>query len=46
MNKNDTRAGVLKNLNNAHEAEITCADFSQTSGLTATGSKESEIRVW
>jgi WD40 repeat protein len=46
MSKNDSRNGILKNLSNAHESEITCADYSQVSGLLATGSKDSEIRIW
>jgi len=46
LNKDDMRKGVLKNLSNAHDNEITCADFSQTSGLLVTGSKDSEVRIW
>lgn len=46
LNKNDTRNGVLKNVYNAHDSEITCADYSQVSGLLATASKDSEIRIW
>jgi hypothetical protein len=38
--------GVLKNLYNAHENEVLCADISQQSGLLVTGSKEAEIKIW
>ncbi len=46
LSKTDVRNGVLKNLYNAHDTEILCADYSQRSGLLATGSKGAQIRVW